>query len=45
MRRVAPVMNWAAGEARKMIEAATSSTVPARLRGVRETERATSSGG
>ncbi len=45
MRRVAPVMNCAAGEARNTMDAATSSTVPARFIGVRATERATISGG
>ena len=45
MRSVAPVMNCAAGDARNTIDAATSSTVPARLSGVSAMPRSSSCGG
>src|SRR6185436_15727037 len=44
-RSVVPVMNCAAGDARKTIAAAVSSTVPARLSGICEIARWSSSSG
>src|SRR3569623_16674 len=45
MRSVAPVMYCAAGDARNSLDAATSSTVPARFKGVSAMPRSSSCGG